>query len=188
MNTTLFRSLVASLALLAPPALAQAGHELSLGAGNFSYTSFQRPSAPITTVEVAYHRRFAGEGLWRGLRLGGGLRTGWPATSTNFPLEVFVQAQLSARLGPWEPALGPELGVSGFAMLFRSRILVPGELGDLEDARLSPAYVAFVAAPLRFHFGPVTVSALELNLGTSVPSFGQAIRTQLGLVRLGWVL
>lgn len=188
MNSSLFRCLVASLALLAAPALAQAGHELSLGVGDFSYSSFQRGSTPITTFEVAYHRRLAGEGPWRGLRLGGGLRTGLPATRTNFPLEAFVQAQLSARLGPWEPALGPELGVSGFAMLLKSKIILPVEMNALEDARLTPAYVAFVAAPLRFRFGPVVLSALELHLGTSMPFFGQAIRTQLGLVRAGVVL
>ena len=188
MNSSLLKCLVAGLALLAPPALARAEHELSLGAGSFSYTSFQRSSRPLTTVEVAYHRHMAREGLGRGLRLGGGLRTGWPATSTHLPLEAFVQAQLTARLGPWEPAVGSELGLTGFARLFESKILGTPELRALENERLGPAYVAFVAAPLRFHAGPVVLSALELQLGTSVPFFGQAVRMQLGLLRVGAVL
>lgn len=185
MNSSLFKCLVASLALLATPALARAEHELSLGPGIFSYVSFQRGSTHLTTVEVAYHRRLAHEGSVRALRLGGGLRTGWPVTGTHFPLEGFVQAQLTARLGPWAPAVGSELGLTGFAKLFESKIFRSAEMKDLENARLGPAYVAFVAAPLRFHAGPVVLSALELHLGTSMPFFGQTVRTQLGLLRVG---
>lgn len=188
MNSSLLKCLVASLALLAPPALARSESELSLGTGIFSYVSFQRGSPHLTTLELAYHQRLAHEGLGRSLRLGGGLRTGWPASATHAPLEGFVQAQLTARLGPWELAVGSELGLTGFARLVESRILDLSEMRAPEDARLTPAYVAFVAAPLRFHAGPVVLSALELQIGTSMPFFGQAVRTQLGLLRVGGVL
>jgi hypothetical protein len=182
----LLSALVVGLALLAPPSLAQSPkqHELSLGATTFSYLSYQRPSAGFMTVEAAYHRRAANEGPWSALRFGGGLRTGMPA-GAHFPLEGFLQVQLSARLGFWEATVGPELGLSGFAKLVTRTFLPMQEQTTLEDERFGPVYVAFAAAPVRLHFGRVAVSVLELHLGTNASSFGSAIRTQLGLLRVG---
>jgi|GEM_PF-1339354 len=190
MQVPLFIGLAASLALFAPSAWAQARaeHELSLGMGNLRYISFNRSSESITTLEAAYFQRLGGEGLGRGLRLGGGLRTGWPIANTNFPLEAFVQGQLLARWGFFEAGVSAELGLTGFAKLFKPPFVLPVELNAQEDSRMSPVYVSFVAAPVRLHFGPVVVSALELGLGTGVPFFGQSVRLHLGLVRIGAVL
>lgn len=160
--------------------------EVSLGASSLTYNSFMRPSVPFTLLEAAYHRRAASEGPWNALRVGAGLRSGMPAQEAFFPLEVFLQAQLTARLGFWEVSMGPELGVSGFARLDYPRRGYPTrDLPDLEDTRLSPVYVAFSTAPLRLRLGRFVVSALEFQVGTSVPSFGAALRVQLGLLRLG---
>jgi hypothetical protein len=188
MNPRLLAALVVGLALLAPPALAQSAsrNELSLGATTFSYTSYQRPTPGFLVLEAAFHRRLASEGPWSALRLGGGLRTGMPGGS-HFPLEGFVQVQLTARIGIWEAVVGPELGVSGFARLIGDTLL-PKELRDVEDSRFGPAYVAFNMAPVRLHFGRVVVSALELQMGTNATVIGSTIRTQLGLLRLGMEL
>lgn len=185
----LLPALVVGLALLAPPALAQPArrHELSLGATTFTYVSYLRPSIGFMAVEAAYHQRVATTGPWSALRLGGGLRTGMPEGS-HFPLEGFVQVQLSARIGRWEAVVGPELGLSGYAKLITRTILPLQELKALEDERLGPVYVAFNAAPVRLHFGPVVASALELQLGTNTASPGSAIRMQLGLLRVGVAL
>jgi hypothetical protein len=136
-------------------------------------------------LEAAYHWRAASEGPWSSLRFGGGLRTGMPASATHFPMEGFLQVQLSARIGLWEAVVGPEIGLSGFSKLSAQATMPTEELRALEDERLGPVYVAFGMAPVRLHFGRVVVSALELQLGTNATSFGSAIRTQLGLLRLG---
>lgn len=183
----LLPALVVGVVLLAPPARAQINrqHEVSLGATSFSYISYQRPSAAFSALEAAYAWRVASVGPWSALRLGGGLRTGMPVSATNFPLEGFLQVQLSARIGIWEAALGPELGLSGFAKLAPKTIFPMQELKPLEDERFGPGYVAFGVAPVRLHFGRVVASALELQLGTNLSSLGTAVRMQLGLVRLG---
>jgi|SRR6218665_162535 len=179
-----------ALLLLATTAQAQPArlHELSLGATSFSFISYLRSSAGFSAVEAAYHRRVSSEGPWRALRLGGGLRTGIPASATHIPMEGFLQIQLSARIGPWEAVVGPELGLSGFSKLETQTLVPMQQLKDLEDERFGPVYVAFAAAPVRLHFGRVVVSALELNLGTNASSFGSAVRAQLGLLRLGMEL
>lgn len=177
--------LLTALVLLATPALAQSeNHQFTLGVGSLSYYSFRRPSAGVTLVEAAYHRPVGQEGPWRMLRIGGGLRTGMPASESHIPLEGFVELQLTAKLGPWEPAVGPELGLSGFGKLIH--IPLPSDdLAGLEDERLGPVYAALHAAPLRLRFGWFAVSALELSVGTSLASPGTALRLHLGLLRLG---
>ena len=185
MRLHFLRDLLPAAMLLATPALAQsANHQLSLGVGSLSYTSYRRPTAGFTVLEAAYHRPVGPETPWRSLRIGGGLRTGLPAAASNFPLEGFIQVQLTAKVGPWEVAAGPELGLSGFGKL-RNLPIPADELFEMEDERLGPAYAAFHAAPLRFHFNWLSVSALELSVGTSLASPGTALRLHVGLLRLG---
>lgn len=180
-------ALAVSLALLAAPAWAAqpARHELSLGATALSYLSYWRSTPGFMVLEVAYHQRLKQEGPWSALRLGGGLRMGMPTPNAHFPMEGFLQAQLATRLGPWEAVVGPELGLSGYAKLNTNGVLPLEELKDLENQRFGPLYVGIGAAPLRFHVGPMLLSALELQLGTSLAAPGSSVRMQLGLVRLG---
>jgi hypothetical protein len=163
-------------------------HELSLGITSFTFLSYLRSSAGFTAVEAAYHWRVSREGGWSALRLGGGLRTGIPASATRVPLEGFLQVQLSARHGRWEAWVGPELGVSGFAKLETQTLVPLWQLKALEDERFGPVYASFTAAPIRLHFGRAVVSALELSLGTNLSAPGAAVRAQLGLLRLGMEL
>ena len=179
----LLASLLPGAALAHVPSSRQ---EVSLGVSSLTYNSFLRPSNAFTMLEAAYHRRAASEGPWNSLRFGAGLRSGLPAQEAFFPVEAFLQAQLTARLAFWEVSMGPELGLSGFARLDYPRRGYPTrDLTDLEDARLRPLYVAFSTAPLRLHLGRFVVSALEFQVGTPVPGPGASLRVQWGLLRLG---
>jgi hypothetical protein len=185
MRLHILRDLLPAVVLLATPALAQpVNHQLTLGAGTLSYASFRRPSTGFTVLEAAYHRPVGQEAPWRSLRIGGGLRTGMPAAESHVPLEGFLQVELTAKVGAWEPAVGPELGLSGFGKLIR--IPLPAdELSGMEDERLGPAYAALHVAPLRLRFGWLALSAMEVSIGTSLTSPGTALRLHLGLLRLG---
>jgi hypothetical protein len=165
------------------PGAAAAGHDVSLGVTAVILTNggVYNNTAPRLGVEAAYAHEL---GSWR---LGGGLR--WaPAGRGPLPVEVYARALLSPSLGVWRPAVGPELGLSGLS------IIVPPEGGFPEDssrqqaARLGPAYVAVHAAPLRLAFRRFTVSALELQWGTTLHRPGSTLRLQLGLVHLGVTL
>ncbi|HEX5751789.1 MAG TPA: hypothetical protein VFZ09_36555 [Archangium sp.] len=137
---------------------------------------------------MSYHRRVGSSGFWRAVRLGGGLRTGLPVSEARFPGELFVQAQLTARFGFWEPSVGPELGLTGFARLDRRLPFPSVQLYQQEDADVGPLYVALNASPLRFRFGMFLVNAMELQVGTSTPPLGVTTRLYLGLLRLGVAL
>lgn len=180
---------IAMLSLLTLPTRALAGeNELGLGLSGLQYSSFVRQSRIYLSVELSYHRHAAATGPWSALRLGGGLRVGPPTSDTPVPVEGFLQAQLTARFGPWEPAVGPEIGVSGFAKLFQNTFLPPGELYAQEAARLGPAYVAMTLAPLRFVFGAFQVSALQILLGTNAFPFGNTTRMQVIVLQAGMTL
>ncbi len=178
------------LALVALPSLASPpSNELSLAVSDFSFLSFFRGAGPYRGIEATYHRPVRSEGFWRSVRIGGGLRTGFPLEGASIPLEAFVQAQLTARVGIWEAAAGPELGIGGYARLARPFYLAGEVLIAEEDARTGPAYLGFVMAPLRFRlFERFVVSALEAQVGTLVPHFGGAIRLQFSFLRLGVLL
>jgi hypothetical protein len=176
-------------ALLAAPARAEPfAHELSIAASQLGVESFLRPTPAFLLLEVAYHRPAGTEGLWRNLRLGGGLRTSTTAQNTYFPLEAFIEAHFTARIGPWEAAAGPELGLSGFSQLVQQTLLPARELYAKEDPRMGPVYFAFTIAPLRFRVSRFTVSALELRFGANGPPLGPSRRTTIGLVNLGVLL
>ncbi len=169
-------------AALFPGMAAASGHELSLGGTLLSTNglSLALPSRP--GIEVAYAYDFD---AWR---LGGGVR--WsPTERGDPPLEAYARAQLSANLGVWRPAVGPEVGLSGLAVVTPARYGLPRDYPDSRAELFGPAYVAIHAAPLRFAFRRVTVSALEVHWGTDLlPRPGSILRIQLGLARLGVTL
>jgi hypothetical protein len=178
--------LLAAALLLGSPARGEPRNELTLAVSSLSQLSFFRSSSGYTLLEAAYMRTAAEEGPWHGLQFGGGLRTGWPMEWARFPLEAFARVQLSFRLGVWEPAAGPELGVTGFTQLPPSDLTWPqGRVRQYEDERFGPAYLAFGASPLRLRLGQFSVSALQVRVGTSLPQPGTTLRVQLGLLSLG---
>jgi hypothetical protein len=178
------------LVLLPSTALADPGaHELSVGAVVSRYDSFIRSTPDHQLLELAYHRRLGKEGFASAVVMGGGLRGGLVRPPENrfvtVPLEAFATVQLRARMGWWEVAAGPEVGVTGFARLMTSPKPFPLPGGtDEEQARLSPVYVSMAVSPLRLHLGRFLASALELRLGTGSWR-DSAIRFDVGLLRVG---
>lgn len=165
------------------PGAAAAGHDVSLGVTAVTLTNggVYNVTTPRLGLEAAYAYEL---GSWR---LGGGLR--WaPSGLGNLPVEVYARALLSTHLGRWRPAVGPELGVSGLPIILPPRGGFPDDLARQQAERLGPAYVALHAAPLRFAFRRFTVSALELQWGTTLNQPGATLRLQLGLVHLGVLL
>ncbi|MGZ3461002.1 MAG: hypothetical protein ACXU86_21145 [Archangium sp.] len=170
-------------AALLPGAAAAAGHELSLGLTAVTLTNggVYNVTTPRLGLEAAYAYEL---GSWR---LGGGMR--WaPAGRGALPLELFARALLTPHLGVWRPAVGPELGLSGLPIILPPQGGFPDDLSRQQAAQLGPAYVAVHAAPLRFAFQRFTLSALELQWGTSLNRPGSTLRLQLGLVHLGVLL
>jgi hypothetical protein len=171
------------LAALLPGAAVASTQEVSLGTTAVVLTnggSYNFP-APRLSLEATWSRE---AGSWR---LGAGVR--WaPAGRGSFPVELYARALLSTRLGPWRPAVGPELGLSGLPVIRLPTNGLPGDLPERQAAQLGPAYVALHAVPLRFAFGRFTASTLELQWGTSLNRPGSTLRLQLGLLHLGMTL
>lgn len=178
------------LAMLPCPALAEpSAHEVSVGAVMSRYDSFIRSTPDHQLLELAYFHRLGREGFASAVMVGGGLRGGlvnFPENQVvSVPLEVFAAVQLRARMGWWEVAAGPEVGVTGFARLLPAPRPFPTQGGNAEEqARLSPVYVGMGVSPLRMHFGRFTASALELRLGAASLS-DSAMRFDIGLLRVG---
>ncbi|MFY0562495.1 hypothetical protein ACN28E_01525 [Archangium lansingense] len=165
------------------PGAAAAGHDVSLGVTAVTLTNggVYNVTAPRLGLEAAYSYEL---GSWR---LGGGLR--WaPSGRGNLPVEVYARALLSTKLGRWQPAVGPELGVSGLPVIISPVGGFPDDLSRQQAMQLGPAYVAVHAAPLRFAFQRFTVSALEVQWGTALNQPGSTLRLQFGLVHLGVTL
>ncbi len=167
------------LAVLLPGVVAAAGHEVSLGATTVTTSSFFRSTARRWGLDANYAREV---GSWR---LGGGVRLAFPKGSASLPLEVYTRALLSMRWGSWMPAVGPEVGVSGFSVLEPLKSGLPEDINDVEEERLGSVYLAFHAAPLRFHVRGLNVSVLELHWGTTLAPPGATLRLQLGLLHVG---
>lgn len=184
-------TLLLSLALLLPGS-ARAdvpANELSVGAALSQYSSYLRGAQPHPLLELAYDRRLGAEGFASAVAVGAGLRgalVGFPDNRfITVPLEGFVTLRLRARLGWWEMAAGPEVGVTGRARLATPPKPFPEPGGaDAEQARLSPVYVGMALAPLRVHVGRFLASALELRVASGFSS-DSALRLDVGLLRLG---
>jgi len=171
------------LTALLPGLAAASGHEVSLGSTALVLTNggAYNVTAPRVALEAAWSLE---AGAWR---VGAGVR--WaPAGQGSFPLELYARGLLSTRVGRWQPAVGPELGLSGLPVIRPPRGGFPEDLPERQAAQLGPAYVALHAVPLRFAFGRFTASALELQWGTSLNRPGSTLRLQLGLLHLGMTL
>ncbi|MFN7131134.1 MAG: hypothetical protein ACK4N5_03575 [Myxococcales bacterium] len=162
-------------------------HVVSLGASTFSYTGFFRASARQYALDLRYQHRLNALNAARPLSVGDGLRrTG--RDDPGWPLELYAAANLQGELGYWAPAAGFELGYSGYTALTSNRPYRPGDFFQQEQETVSPVYVGFNAAPLRFRVSRVLLSALEVQLGTTVLPLGAAYRIQLGLLHVGVTL
>ncbi|MCY1077883.1 hypothetical protein [Archangium lansingense] len=169
------------VAALLPGMAAASGHELSLGGALFSTSGLSLALPYRPGFEAAYAYQFD---TWR---LGGGVR--WNLGGGSPPLEVYARAQLTADMGVWRPAVGPELGLSGLRTVGPAPTGYPNDYQSTRAGLFGPAYVAIHAAPLRFAFGRFTASTLELHWGTLLtPRPGSVLRLQLGLLQVGVML
>lgn len=173
------RWLLAALCVGAP-ALA-AGHEVSVGAATLSTWDFLRPHTSRIAVDAAY--------VYRAERwlLGGGLRFAFPRDAAALPLELYGRALLVGRMGAWAPAVGPELGLTGLAVLSSDTWArgLPDDFQRRQAALLGPVYLSVHSAPLRFEFPAWTLSALELQVGANLPPLGASLRLQLDFLHVG---
>ncbi|QRK09170.1 hypothetical protein JQX13_03145 [Archangium violaceum] len=163
-----------------------ARHEVSVGATSFLTLASLGSTETQLTLDVAWHYTLGMGARPRSVRLTAGVRVG-PPGSAELPLEGYGRVELVARVGPWVPAMGPEVGVSGFTHLSRyseSPAYPRGVRGVVQE-RLGLTYAGLALAPLRFQLGRFTVSAAELQAATPLEDFGSAVRVQLGLLHLG---
>lgn len=159
-------------------------HRVALGVTSVSFLSAQSSSLGAMALELSYGRLLELAGQPGVVALAGGLRAALPGNvgsvvgevRTVLPVEAFVRARLVVPIGWWVPALGPELGFGSFGA--RVNAFGPSPV----DAA---AYVAVVASPLRFQVGRVSITALEWQVGTTLPGFGSVLRNSLGLLRIG---
>jgi hypothetical protein len=163
--------------LVATPALAE--HAVSLGASTLQI----RANYGVYPIRMLADAGYAYKtDRWL---LGGGVRLATPQGGAPVPLEVYTRALLSARVGPWSPALGPELGYSFLSEVGPRESRLPPDILGLEAKYTGPLYVAVHAAPLRFTFGRFTFSALEVTLGTPITTPATLLRLQVGLLSAG---
>jgi len=185
MYSRYLRAVLTGSLLLAWTALAEPVPQgISLGVERLQHVSFLGPTRAVTIAELAYQRRVGMEGFWRGVWLGGGARMSVPFTKSPFGLEAFVRTELQKQVGFWEPAVGIELGMSQVATLRTGHGVPAGTVIDRETARLGPLYLAFNAAPLRFHVNNFQLSALDLQVGAAGPPYGALVRLMLNLLRV----
>lgn len=104
--------------------------------------------------------------------------------------ELYGAARAAPALGPWRPAVGLELGLTG--ALNRDWSVDHGEeWGWAEEptrAHADPVYLAVQIEPLRARIGPVVAGLGEISMGSTLPSWGRVVRLELTWVRLGVAL
>lgn len=164
-------------------AVAEPGpHRVTVGHADISYKGFfsALPSSPWLEVGWAYELPRAKVKL--PLEVGAGLRATLPS-GAGVPLEGWARLKLVASVGPWRPTVGPEFGVSGATVLPDRADGLPDDITAREQSLLSPFFVSFEAAPLRFAFDRFTVSAFEVGLGTTLGPAGATQRISISYLR-----
>ena len=101
------------------------------------------------------------------------------------PLEAYVRGVITIAIGPWEPLLGPELGLSGLSGLARPLPMRPTDFPTAENSLTGLVYVAFHTEAARFRFGRVVLSLLGVDVGTSLTAAGTVLRLSLDYATVG---
>lgn len=114
------------------------------------------------------------------------LRVSPPADVEPTAVEGALRLELAPALRAWRPGAGVELGVS---TRDESEALTegypPGSYFAV-FAQPDPAWIDFTAAPVRFHQGRLTVTAVRLDVGVSLLHFGQTGRWAVDPVTVAW--
>jgi hypothetical protein len=164
-------------------------HEVTGGVAQLGYVGFYHGTGTRNALELGYRFRPArGDGLLP-VAFGGGARLSTPREGEAFPAELFAQASVQGELGLWAPMVGVELGYSGLNGLdYRRRGELPPGIHAIEQARASAPFLGFNISPARFSLGRWRLSALELQLGTTLLPPGAINRSQLVFLRVGYTL
>lgn len=157
-------------------------HRLTAGHASVSYKGFFTALPSTPALELGWAFQLPRTAVKLPLEVGAGLRGNLP-TGAGVPLEGWARVRLVGAVGVWRPAVGPELGVSGRTVMPDRPDGLPDDLNAHEQARFSPFYVSFDAAPLRFSFDRFTVSAFELGLGTTLGPAGATQRVSISYLR-----
>ncbi len=100
--------------------------------------------------------------------------------------EIFARLGFGPAIGCWRPVVGVELGVTGRGS-FPKGDLFAREVRTTLEAEITPVFIAFHAAPIRFFFARnwhITVSAFRIGMHLSPP--GKFCRLEWGLIELGY--
>ncbi len=117
--------------------------------------------------------------------LGAGVRASAPSPIAPVPLEGYARALFTLTIGPWEPQLGPEFGISGLQGLSRPLPMRPTDFASAENSLTGFFYVAFHTEAARFRFGRFLLSLLGVDVGTSLTAAGTTLRLQLDYATVG---
>lgn len=125
--------------------------------------------------------------LPKDLEIAAGMRALWGGgVPGRASAEGFVSASLAADFGTWHPRSGLEIGYSGLVSGPPQSYGWPAGADWANRPAPSPVYVVIVAAPLRARFGPLDVTVFQLDVGTTVPDMGRAVRVAIQWARLEW--
>ena len=89
-------------------------------------------------------------------------------------------------LGRWTPSVGLELGLTGALQRNSAYFKENSWALERDDViRHDVGYLAFLLDPIHGRLGPVSGSVGALSLGTTLPHWGDLLRAELTLARLG---
>jgi hypothetical protein len=126
-------------------------------------------------AEASITGRIAGPFDWQtGLRIG----------LDNTGIEGFVRGNISQKFNSWEPYAGLELGLTGRAQ-FDVKEGLMSETNRAMMKSISPVYMAFHIAPLRFKMNKWSLSFMEVSFGSHLNEPGRTLRLQVGWLTAG---
>ena len=119
----------------------------------------------------------------RNFGLGAGARLGLLQRSLRSNVEGYVRGVVSVPVKVWQPLLGVEVGFTAAWGELRAVTTPSPQIHDELNSD-GPLYVAMHTELLRFVFSRFLISALGLQVGTSLPS-ASALRVQFDFLTVG---